>query len=76
MRSLWEKNLIGYRFLFDTQSSPGYEFGYFLNIVYNVYGATFFVVIDTVYVGMCLYCGCYLDYLKDHILEMDAVFKQ
>lgn len=67
---------IGYSFLFDTQSSPGYEIGYVLNIVYNIYGASFFVVVVAYYAGLCVYCGSYLDYMKDHFKEMNAEFNR
>lgn len=54
--------MILYRFLFDYHSLPGYLFGYALNIMYNVYVASYFSAMDTFYVGICLF-GC--AHLKD-----------
>lgn len=53
---LWVHPFKG-EFLFDYKSSPGYEVGYLLNIVYNVSVASYFSAMDTFYVGMCLF-GC------------------
>lgn len=44
--------------------------------MYNVYVASYFGAIDTLYVGLCLYCGCYLDYLKENLTHMNNEFKQ
>lgn len=72
---MWYYFILKFSFLFNSHDTPGYQIGYGINILYNVYVASYFSAIDTFYVGCCVYAMAQLEHLKDHFIELDEEFE-